>query len=490
VSVTAKAFKGGLWLAGFSVVSQTISWLVTIFVARILAPDDYAMMEMAIILTGFVQIFEELGIGAAVIQREKVTEDELSSLFWCLVLWGSVLALVCLGLAYPTVAIYNEPRIFHLTQAVAVLFLIGPVTIVPRHLLQRELRFKAVGFTQSASVVLSCLGMLIMAHMGAGVWTLLGGNVIRQFSQMVLVFAASRWKPRLCFDHRKAAPYIRFGLPVVGGASLHYIYSRADIFFGGRSFSTNILGFYTLSQRLAEIPNSRILSLVHAVSYPVFARYQTDMDEFRNFFLKLFKVIGLFVLPLYVCGILLAHELIVVVLGDKWIPSVLPFQLLCLCHLAVSLTASSSLTVTALGKPNLNFYFNAAAVPVMVTAFATAAHSGAPEQRIALLTIPWAVCFPLMRLAFFAYTVRIVGLNLTQVVQTLVSPLIATSVLAAALLAFHRVFFAAQEATTATMTVFLIAAITGTLLYYTAYIMRYERSIVQSMWRMIRSNNS
>ncbi len=488
MSVTTKAFKGGLWFALFSAVSQTISWIVTVLVARVLSPGDYALMDMATILTGYVHIFEELGIGAAVIQREKVTENELSSLFWCLVLWGVILALVCLGLSYPTVAIYGEPRIYRLTQAVAALFVIGPIIIVPRHLLQRELRFKAIGFVQSTAVVISCLAMLIMAHRGAGVWTLLGGHIIRQFSQMVLVFFAARWRPRLYFNFREALPYIRFGIPVAGSASLNYVYSRADIFFGGQRFNPEVLGYYSISQRLTEIPNSKILSIVNSVSYPVFARYQSDRVEFKNFFLKLFKVVSLLVIPLYSCGIVLAHELIVVVLGEKWTATVLPFQLLCVSHLAASLTASSSLAANALGKPKWNFFFNAAAVPIMVGGFYLAARFGATTQQVAYLTIPWAVCFSLMRVVFLIKILPTIGIKLVEVGRAILSPFAATTILACLLLAFRYWYFSAFEPTSSLTVCYLGIAMSFSALYYAAFVILYEGAIVRSMWRMINSN--
>jgi len=87
MSLIVKAFKGGLWFGLFRAISQAFSWAATIIVARILVPEDYGLMGMASILTGYVALFSELGLGTAIIQREEVKEKELSSLFWFIVFW-------------------------------------------------------------------------------------------------------------------------------------------------------------------------------------------------------------------------------------------------------------------------------------------------------------------------------------------------------------------------------------------------------------------
>ena len=121
MSVIKKAFKGAIWLSLFRTISQAFSWAATIIVARILVPEDYGLMEMATILTGYVALFSELGLGTAIIQREEIKDEELSSSFWLMVFWGFILAFICIILAYPTVAIFNEKRILRVTQSVSLL---------------------------------------------------------------------------------------------------------------------------------------------------------------------------------------------------------------------------------------------------------------------------------------------------------------------------------------------------------------------------------
>ena len=108
-SIGKKVFKGASWLAMFKLISQFFSWGVTILVANILVPGDYGLMAMATIITGYAEMFAELGLGAAIIQKPKLIQEELSSVFWFSFMFGSLLALSCFPIAHLTAFIFQEP---------------------------------------------------------------------------------------------------------------------------------------------------------------------------------------------------------------------------------------------------------------------------------------------------------------------------------------------------------------------------------------------
>mgnify|MGYP000008669903 CR=1 FL=1 len=191
MSIIKTAFKQGIWLAFFKATSQVVSWIITIIIAHILVPEDYGLMDMATVLTGYVGLFSELGLGAAIVQKEKVTDEELSNVFWFTVFVGLLLGTICITLAYPTVMIFNEKKILRVTQSVSLLYIISSILIVPLNILEREFRFKTIGFIDALSIVISCLMMVIIAKMGGGVWTLISGHIIRQLISCLLYTSPS-----------------------------------------------------------------------------------------------------------------------------------------------------------------------------------------------------------------------------------------------------------------------------------------------------------
>ena len=151
MSIVRKAAKSGLWFAGFKFATQILSWAVTIFVARLLSPEDYGLMSLANVLTGYVEVFSELGLGAAIVQRPDISQKEYSSNFWFSLAVGTVFAGVAYLLSYPTAWLFGEPRVIPITQTISALFIVGAVGTVPFNMLMRDLRFKAIGVIQSCS---------------------------------------------------------------------------------------------------------------------------------------------------------------------------------------------------------------------------------------------------------------------------------------------------------------------------------------------------
>ncbi len=130
-----KILKNTFWLASFKFTSQLFSWIVTVIIARLLVPEDYGLMSLATIITGYAEIFNELGLGAAIIQNQRINYKDLSSIFWFSMLISMLFFLFCFVAAPITSILFKEPRIISLTQSVSVIFLLSGLQIVPLNLL-------------------------------------------------------------------------------------------------------------------------------------------------------------------------------------------------------------------------------------------------------------------------------------------------------------------------------------------------------------------
>jgi O-antigen/teichoic acid export membrane protein len=324
--------------------------------------------------------------------------------------------------------------------------------------------------------------MLLLAYLGYGVWTLVWGHIVRELVKVILSFFAVSWKPKLRLSWSEVSPYLRFGLPVMGSNSLVYVYSRADVFIGGPLFSEAVFGFYSLAHRLASMPNDKLLSIIHSISYPVFSRFQDDLPEVHNFYLKLSKLIGIMVIPIYGGGIYIAAEVIPLLIGDKWGPCVVLFQLLCVSQLITSLTAVDAVVNNSLGKPRWTFCFTLVAACTMVPAF----YLVTTKESLLWLTLPWALLFPLLRIGFHVITVRGMGLGLVDAFRPFSAPTLATAGMLLLLEIHKRLrpsyggIFSDGVVEYLFLTIFLGA------LWYVAYLLLLERSFLQTMKNQLR----
>jgi O-antigen/teichoic acid export membrane protein len=107
MSIAGQAFKGASWLALFKLLSQIFSWTITIVIARILLPEEYGLYAMALLITGYAELFSRLGLGSAIIQKQNITDTEMSSIFWFSIMIGTVFSIACFPIAYISSYIFN-----------------------------------------------------------------------------------------------------------------------------------------------------------------------------------------------------------------------------------------------------------------------------------------------------------------------------------------------------------------------------------------------
>jgi O-antigen/teichoic acid export membrane protein len=478
VSVLRKAARSGIWFAAFKFITQMISWMGTIVVARILSPEDYGLMSLASILTGYVQIFSELGLGSAIVQREEITQQEYSSNFWFSLLIGLGFASIAFGLSFPTGWIFNEPRLIPITQLISVLFIIGALMIVPFNILMRELKFKAIGMIQLLSVVVSIGSMLWMAYEGFGVWTLIGGTLILRVMTVILVFFVTKWRPNFHFKWSEVRPFLKFGIDVAGGRSLFYIFQKSDIFIIGKLLGTQSLGYYSFAMQLASLPTDKIVSTVNQVLFPVFSRLQHDLSKIQEMYLRTTKYMSIFVSPLFFGGAIWGDEIIHVVLGEKWVPVIFLFKCLCLSQLFVSMIAINGFVHTSMGRPRWSLYFYLASIILMPAPFYFSAQYG-----LNALSFPWLTVYPLLCISYIWITLKKLKISLSRymknfIIQTSVVLFIITSSKVIVLF-LNKIFFKGVDY----KVIFPLEVVIG-LIFYLTYLLYFERKTLLEIWNI------
>lgn len=436
MSVEKQAFKGVVWLGIFKAISQAVSWVSTIIVARLLIPGDYGLLAMATVITGFAMLFNELGLGAAIVQNPKPSQRELSSVFWFAMSVSLFLSLSCFPVSYITAWIFDESRVIPLTQTTSILFLFAGSQIIPLSLLKKELRFKETGFIQTVSVILSCIFMLMMAVSGAGVWTLIGGHLVRSCVAVLLLFHAAKWKPSLTFHLSEALSYIKFGITVAIGNSARYINESSDTFFAGRVWSPIILGNYSFAKQLSKIPNDKIVSLIGQVAFPTFSALQNEKERFNQFYLDLVKVIVILTLPLYIGGFFVAEDFILIFLGDKWAPAIFIFKYLCISEIFTPIAAINGQVHGAQGRPLWYLYFYVILAICMSISFFIAAPYG-----LKFMIVPWLTVYILCSLLLNYATIKKIGVSSFRYLKNIFAPLVAASAMALTIIFTEKLFY-------------------------------------------------
>ncbi len=477
-SIAHKVYKGISWLALSKIIMQIVAWSVTILVARLLLPEDYGLFAMATIITSYAGIFQELGVGAAIVQSKDITQGELTALFWFSVALSVLFALCCIPFSYITAEIMREPRVIPITQSIALVFLFSGAGIVPSNLLRKELEFKKLGIIGIVTTIISCLGMVLIALSGGGVWTLAGGMMIRAALRTSLLFYITKWVPGLKFNFRKAKKFIRFGIIMSFGRSLRYIWLQSDKFFAGRFFNATLLGYYSFALQLAQLPTEKIVTLINEVSYPAFSKLQNNKTEFNQFYLIISKTTATFVLPLFIGGFLVGEDLIGILLGEKWFPIIGMFRYLCLAQIFMSLNAVNNFVHAAQGRPHWGLHYNLACVLFMPLSFYFAVLHG-----LDAMVIPWLTTFAVLSSVWMAITIKKIGINVNVYLKNLIHIGIASLLMLISVYIFHDYLCGLIEALNHTIIKCFLSILVGGMVY-SAYLWLFDNELILQIKRL------
>jgi O-antigen/teichoic acid export membrane protein len=425
MSLKQKAVSGVKWTAVSTIFSTFFQVVRIVVLGRLLAPEDFGLMAMMVVVTGFAGIFGEMGLGSAIIQRPNPTKNELSSLYWANVFFGFIVYGFLFAITPFVAALYSTPELKTMLPIASLTFLFIPWGNQFRALLQKELLFKKLSCIEIISSGLGTTTAVILAVSGWGVWALVYAQLMESgFRTMWLCWIGWRWptKPGLHFAYQDMKGYLGFGLNQVGAMSINYFNSRTDQLVIGALLGPEALGFYSMAFNLVMMPVQKINPILTRVAFPVFAQVQHDRARLKRGYLKMLNILTTVNAPVLMGFAAVAPMAVPLILGEKWTPIVHVVQVLCFYSLIRSTGNPGGSLVMAIGRSDIEFYWN---LGLLFIVPATVYSSGLIGQSIE--SISWAlvgVQLLLLNLWYFLVVKRIFGSIFTEYFATMLKPAI------------------------------------------------------------------
>ncbi len=419
-----------IWTAGGVFGGQGLLWLVSLFVARLLQPQDYGLLAMATVFLSFCQTLQDAGLGAAVIQSRDTDQRALSTAFWFLCVSGASATLLGVLIASGVAWIYHEPRVIPILRVLSFAFILIAARTVQFSLLAKELKFANRTKAELASGFGGALLTITLALKGFGVWSLVYGNLGSEIVLTLLTYWFSRWRPSFEWDRAALKRLLDFGLPSTGSMLLWRIYYQADFFVIGILLNSALLGFYTMAWRLAMVSTERIMAVFTKVSFPAFASLQEKPREAAHHWLQITELVAWLTFPLLTGMMLVAEPFVRLALTAKWLPCVPVLRLLCVLAIMRSLGTIMPALVNALGHPGVILRYNLVSVMVLPLVFAAAAYWAGIEG----VGIAWLVAYTPMALWLFYFTLKLTDTAARDYLRRLLPPAACTAVMIGAIL--------------------------------------------------------
>jgi len=351
-----KAVSGIFWNFVQLGVNKFFGFAIKLVLAKLLFPEQFGLIGMATVFTSFIQVFNDLGIGSALVQRkeEKLREVHFHTAFWTGIIWSICIYLIIAFIVAPLAAIfYKEPLLRSIIPVLSIGVLSSPVNLVHRAQLTKRLDFKKLAFISNASTIFSGVLALGLAFMGAGVWALVFNSVASFLVAMPLFFRATRWTPKLIWEKQAFQDVFGFGVYSTGTNFINVLVSNIDYLLIGKLLSAAALGTYTLAFVLTDTFRNQLTTLLNKVMYPIYGQKQDDLVSLRSYYLKVVKYNSIVIYPIMVFLIVLGEPFIMSIYGAKWADAILPLKILAL-SVMIHLLANSHLTlIRGLGHAKL-----------------------------------------------------------------------------------------------------------------------------------------
>ena len=220
--------------------------------ARLLSPEEFGLVAMVTVVTGFYGLFTSAGLSSATVQRVTVTDAQISTLFWVNMLIGAVLCALCLATAPALVAFYHEPRLTWVTAAMAAGFLVNAAGVQHIALLQRDLRYVTLTSIEVLAQVASMATGIALAVAGFGYWALVAATLAGPGVMTVLAWITTRWIPGRPHRDAEILSMLRFGGVVTIQTVLNHVAQNIDKVLLGRFRGADTLGIYGRAYQLVS----------------------------------------------------------------------------------------------------------------------------------------------------------------------------------------------------------------------------------------------
>ncbi|MCH8555637.1 MAG: lipopolysaccharide biosynthesis protein [Schleiferiaceae bacterium] len=369
-SLKEKSIKGGLATLVGQVSSFVINVGSTAIIARLVLPEDYGIIAMVVAFVGVFFIFKDIGFAQLIIQKTKLTQEELSSIFWVNIGVGGFISLVLLGLSPFVARFYEEPRLLPIALLFASIPVINSLFTVHSALLNRHMQFSSLSRILFLANFLAVVITIGMAYFGYGYWALTAMHIGTPIFSLIFFWWQCDWKPTPILVKTGMRENLNFGTYITGFNAINYFARNFDNILIGKFIGATALGIYSKAYQLLMLPISQIRDPITTVGLPALASLKSDKAAYRSYYLNLNFVLAFVSIPTIIVLLLISEPIILLVLGKEWVAAAAVFKIMAITALIQPIASTRGLVLLSLGETKKYFIWGVWNAVVVMIGFA------------------------------------------------------------------------------------------------------------------------
>ena len=348
-----KTAKGLLWGGIGNGAMQLLNLCFGIFLSRMLSPSDYGVVGALTIFSATAGIFAESGFTLAIVNKKIISDDDYNAVFWFNLVAGVSLYAVLFALAPLIAGFYRQPEMTAVARFLFLGFLFGSTAAAPTAYLFRNLMVKERSVIQIAAILVSGTAGVICAYYGWGYWGIAMQTVLYAAVNSAGVWIRCPWHPAFSFKRPALMSLLPFSSKQLLTSLFTHINNNFFSVLLGRFYGMRETGYYTQGSKWTTMGYSTIFGMINGVGQPVFRETVDDRERLCRVFHKMLRFTAFVSFPaMFGLGII-AKELIVLTITDKWLPCVPVMQILCVWGAFMPVATLYANLFNSLGRPNI-----------------------------------------------------------------------------------------------------------------------------------------
>ena len=347
---TGNVISNFIWRFAERCGAQLVTFIVSIVLARILAPEDYGTIALVTVFTTILQVFVDSGLGTALIQKKNADDLDFSSVFYfnfvvCLVLYAAMF------MAAPVIAkFYGDVTLTPIIRVISLTIVISGVKGIQQAYVSKNMLFKRFFFSTIGGTIFSAFIGIGLAKAGYGVWALVAQQLSNATVDTVILWITVRWRPRKNFSWERLKGLLSFGWKLLESSLLDTCYNNLRNLIIGKMYSPSDLAFYNQGDKFPKLIVTNINTSIDSVLLPTMSSAQDDRERVKNMTRRAIKTSTYVMAPLMMGLAFCATPIVKLVLTDKWLPCVPFLRIFCITYMFWPVHTANLNAINAMGR--------------------------------------------------------------------------------------------------------------------------------------------
>lgn len=333
--------------------AQLVTFIVSIVLARILAPEDYGQIALITVFTTIMQVFVDSGLGTALIQKKDADDLDFASVFYfnfvvCLVLYAIMFIVA------PVIAnFYNDSSLTPIIRIISLTIVISGVKGIQQSYVSRNMLFKRFFCATLGGTIFSAFLGIGLAYAGLGVWAIVAQQLTNTAIDTLILWLTVKWRPKKMFSWERLKDLFSFGWKMLASALLDTVYGNIRSLIIGKMYSSADLAYYNQGDKFPYVIASNINTSIDSVLLPTMASVQDDSSRVKAMTRRAIKTSTYIMAPLMMGLAFCAESIVRLVLTEKWLPCVPFLRIFCITYMFYPIHTANLNAIKAMGRSDL-----------------------------------------------------------------------------------------------------------------------------------------